>query len=42
MAMDGTYFVGKTELLNWINSTLGLNLSKVEQVQAEIVSLSVT
>lgn len=30
--MADTYFVGKTELLNWINRTLDLNLSKVEQV----------
>lgn len=33
--MDGTYFVGKSELLNWINSTLDLNFTKIEQVRAE-------
>ncbi|KAF6142381.1 hypothetical protein GIB67_033808 [Kingdonia uniflora] len=29
--MDGAYFVGRTEILAWINSTLQLNLSKVEE-----------
>eukprot|EP00208_Stichococcus_sp_RCC1054_P005464 CAMPEP_0206148532 /NCGR_PEP_ID=MMETSP1473-20131121/36891_1 /ASSEMBLY_ACC=CAM_ASM_001109 /TAXON_ID=1461547 /ORGANISM="Stichococcus sp, Strain RCC1054" /LENGTH=120 /DNA_ID=CAMNT_0053545897 /DNA_START=119 /DNA_END=478 /DNA_ORIENTATION=- len=29
--MDGTYFVSKNDLLHFINSTLGLNLQKIEQ-----------
>lgn len=29
--MDGAYFVGRSEILAWINSTLQLNLSKVEE-----------
>ena len=31
--MDGAYFVGRNEILAWINSTLHLNLSKVEEVR---------
>ena len=30
--MDSAYFVGRSEILSWINSTLQLNLSKVEEV----------
>ncbi|CAE8688454.1 unnamed protein product, partial [Polarella glacialis] len=29
--MDGAFFVSRTELLQWLNSTLQLNISKVEQ-----------
>jgi len=29
--MDGAFFVGRTELLNWLNSTFQLNYTKVEQ-----------
>ncbi|XP_068656920.1 microtubule-associated protein RP/EB family member 1C-like isoform X1 [Aristolochia californica] len=29
--MDSAYFVGRTEILAWINSTLQLNISKVEE-----------
>ncbi|KAI3747881.1 hypothetical protein L6452_10601 [Arctium lappa] len=29
--MDGAYFVGRSEILAWINSTLQLSLSKVEE-----------
>lgn len=30
--MDSAYFVGRLEILAWINSTLQLNLAKVEEV----------
>ena len=29
--MDAAFFVGKNELLNWLNDLLQLNYSKVEQ-----------
>ncbi|RAW40303.1 hypothetical protein PC110_g3453 [Phytophthora cactorum] len=29
--MDGTYFVGRKEILDWINNLCAINLSKVEQ-----------
>ncbi|KAG9440337.1 hypothetical protein H6P81_020502 [Aristolochia fimbriata] len=29
--MDSAYFVGRTEILAWVNSTLHLNVSKVEE-----------
>nr|GMC88940.1 microtubule-associated protein RP/EB family member 1C [Ipomoea batatas] len=29
--MDSAYFIGRSEILSWINSTLHLNLSKVEE-----------
>lgn len=30
--MDSAYFVGRSEILAWINSTLNLSLTKVEEV----------
>ena len=36
--MDPAYFVGKRELLEWINSTLGLQIGKVEETASGIAS----
>lgn len=30
--MDSAYFVGRSEILAWMNSTLNLSLTKVEEV----------
>jgi RP/EB family microtubule-associated protein len=30
--MDSAYFVGRNEILNWINNRLQLNLSRIEEV----------
>ena len=38
--MDGAYFVGRNEILQWINSTLRLHLIKVEEVGVVCISLS--
>ncbi len=29
--MDGAFFVGRKEIMDWVNSTLDINLSKVEE-----------
>ena len=34
--MDGAYFVGRNEILSWVNTTLHLNLSKVEEVNSSL------
>ena len=36
MAQDGTYFVSKKDLLQWINTTLDLNIMKIEQVRGSL------
>ncbi|XP_058096554.1 microtubule-associated protein RP/EB family member 1B-like isoform X2 [Magnolia sinica] len=33
--MDGAYFVGRNEILAWINATLQLNLNRIEEVNFE-------
>lgn len=30
--MEGAFFVPKTDLLNWVNSTLALEVTKIEQL----------
>lgn len=34
--MDSAYFVGRNELLTWINARLQLNLTRIEEVHYPI------
>jgi RP/EB family microtubule-associated protein len=36
--MDGAFFVGRKEIIDWINSTLDLNLNKVEETASGCVA----
>jgi RP/EB family microtubule-associated protein len=39
--MDGAYFVGRVELLNWINDLLGLEYTKIEQMCSGVAACQV-
>ena len=30
--MEGAFFVGKGELISWVNSTLGLEVTRIEEL----------
>lgn len=35
--MDSAYFVGRNEILGWINDRLQLNLTRIEEVKRNIL-----
>ena len=37
--MDSAYFVGRNEILSWINNRLQLNLSRIEEVTLLVLSI---
>lgn len=39
--MDSAYFVGRNEILGWINDCLHLSLSRIEEVYRSFVSACV-
>jgi microtubule-associated protein, RP/EB family len=36
--MDGAFFVGRKEIVDWINQTLNLNITKVEQTASGAIA----
>lgn len=36
--MDGAYFVGRKEIVDWINNTLGIGIAKVEQTASGAIA----
>jgi microtubule-associated protein, RP/EB family len=36
--MDGAFFVGRKEIVDWINQTLNVNLTKVEQTASGAIA----